>query len=164
MATNVSRLKHTRIDLAENVKQRMVELLNTHVVHLTDLWNQTKLAHWNVRGPHFISYHEMLDELAAHLVEAIDNVAERATALGGIAGLPIQDLAAQSKLPKWDLSVTKDVEVLRALADRWAMVANEARKFIEESEEHDSDTADLFTEVSRQLDQDLWFLEAHIEH
>ena len=77
--------------------------------------------------------------------------------------MPIQGLAQQTKLPKWDLSVTKDVEVLKALADRWAIVANEARKFIEESEEHDSDTADLFTEVSRQLDQDLWFLEAHIE-
>ena len=86
IATNVSHLKHTRIDLAEDVKKRMIELLNTHVVHLTDLWNQTKLAHWNVRGPHFLSYHKMLDDLAAHLVEAIDDVAERATALGGVAG------------------------------------------------------------------------------
>ena len=27
----------------------------------------------------------------------------------------------------------------------------------------DKDTADIFTEISRQTDKDLWFLEAHIQ-
>jgi starvation-inducible DNA-binding protein len=27
----------------------------------------------------------------------------------------------------------------------------------------DADTADLFTEISRDLDKDLWFLQAHLQ-
>jgi starvation-inducible DNA-binding protein len=33
----------------------------------------------------------------------------------------------------------------------------------ESSELGDQDTADLFTEVSREIDKQLWFVEAHIQ-
>ncbi|WP_067623787.1 DNA starvation/stationary phase protection protein Dps [Alicyclobacillus acidiphilus] len=155
-------LKHTRNNLSDQVKLHMIELLNKHVTDLTDLFVQTKLAHWNVRGPHFIAYHELFDELAGHLLELTDTVAERVTALGGTAGLPVQSIATQTSLPKWELQLSQDEKVIRALADRWAVVANSAREAVVASADEDPDTSDLFTEVSRQLDKDLWFLEAHL--
>ncbi|MFB5189768.1 DNA starvation/stationary phase protection protein Dps [Alicyclobacillus fastidiosus] len=158
----MSMLRKTRIDLSVDVRQHMVELLNRHVTDLTDLFIQTKLAHWNVRGSHFIAYHELFDELAGHLNELTDTVAERVTALGGTAGLPVQGIASQTSVPAWSLETTKDLSVLEALAERWAVVANSAREAIYKSAEDDPDTSDLFTEVSRQLDKDLWFLEAHL--
>lgn len=154
-------LKKSRNNLSEEIKQSMVEILNKHVTDLTDLFIQTKLAHWNVRGPHFISFHELFDELAGHLTELTDTIAERATALGGTAGVPVQTIAAETSLPEWPLKKRKDLAVLESLTERWAMVANSVRDAIEQTAD-DSDTSDLFTEVSRQLDKDLWFLEAHL--
>ncbi len=148
--------------MSDEVRQHMIELLNRHVTDLTDLFIQTKLAHWNVRGSHFIAYHELFDELAGHLTELTDTVAERVTALGGVAGVPVQDIATQTSLPVWPLQTSQDLSVLQALAERWAVVANSAREAIFKSAEEDPDTSDLFTEVSRQLDKDLWFLEAHL--
>ena len=53
---------------------------------------------------------------------------------------------------------------LAALIDRFAVVANAVRASIDEATEAgDADTADIFTEVSRGLDKQLWFLEAHTQ-
>ncbi|MDP1471854.1 DNA starvation/stationary phase protection protein Dps [Priestia megaterium] len=143
-------------------QEHMVELLNQHVTNLTDLFVQTKLAHWNVRGPHFIAYHELFDELAGHIPELIDTIAEQAAALGGVAGRPIQFIASETSLPAWPLEESRDLAVLAALTERWAIVANSVREAIVASADEDPETSDLFTEVSRKLDKDLWFLEAHL--
>ncbi|CAB3390011.1 MULTISPECIES: DNA starvation/stationary phase protection protein Dps [Kyrpidia] len=158
----MTKLQSTKISLPENLRRDMVELLNRHVVLLTDLSIQTKLAHWNVRGPHFIAYHELFDELGGRLMEITDMVAERAVTLGGTAGVPVQEVAKRTTLPAWPVEQRRDAEVIRLLAERWAVVANSVREAIAASAETDPDTSDLFTEVSRQLDKDLWFIESHL--
>jgi starvation-inducible DNA-binding protein len=50
------------------------------------------------------------------------------------------------------------------LAERYGQVANTVRKAVSESAEAgDANSSDIFTEVSRGLDKQLWFLEAHLE-
>jgi starvation-inducible DNA-binding protein len=50
------------------------------------------------------------------------------------------------------------------LVERYAAVAESTRKAIDTAEQaEDMDTADLFTEVSRDMDKSLWFLEAHLQ-
>jgi starvation-inducible DNA-binding protein len=45
-----------------------------------------------------------------------------------------------------------------------AQYAASTRRAMEESDDlGDTSTNDLFTEVSRQIDKDLWFLEAHLQ-
>ncbi|WP_080873714.1 DNA starvation/stationary phase protection protein Dps [Oceanobacillus timonensis] len=147
---------------SEKSREHMIDLLNQQVTDLTDLFIQTKLAHWNVRGPQFIAYHEFFDDLADELPELIDTVAEQAGSLGGSAGKPVQFIASETRLPAWELQNTKDILVLEKLTEHWAIVANNMREAVEVSAEEDPDTSDLFTEVSRKLDKNLWFLESHL--
>jgi starvation-inducible DNA-binding protein len=94
----------------------------------------------------------------------VDVIAERATALGGLARGTVRMAAANSQLPETELEVTDSLATVEALADRYAAVASSMRQAIESAEDQgDADTADLFTEVSRALDKSLWFLEAHLE-
>lgn len=158
----MSPLKDTRIQLSGAVRESVVALLNRHVTDLTDLFIQTKLAHWNVRGPHFLAYHQMFDELAGHLDGWIDAIAERAATLGGYAGVPVQEVASSTSLPAWPMEVRSGRGVVEALTERWAGAANGVREAIAATAVPDPDTSDLFTEVSRQLDKDLWFLESHL--
>lgn len=159
----MSKLLSTRIDMGAEQRTAMVDVLNDVVSHLIDLHNQVKLAHWNIRGPHFIAYHELFDKVADHVTEAADMAAERATTLGGTAGATVHGIAKTTRLAEWPLAERRDSVVLRTLADRVGAVGNQVRQAIDiATEAGDAGTADLFTEISRQMDQDLWFLEAHL--
>ena len=71
--------------LREPIRSAMVDLLNQQLADVLDLGLQARQAHWNVKGPHFIGLHELLDKVAEELEDFTDDVAERTVGLGGIA-------------------------------------------------------------------------------
>jgi len=163
-AESAVRMFETRNDLGQEARRKMVDLLNQHLADTFDLLSQTKQAHWNVKGPHFIGLHELFDVFAAGLVGYVDMIAERCTALGGYAMGTARMASANSSLDEYPTSVIRDMDHVKALADRYATVAQNVREAIDEADEAgDKDTADMFTEISRDLDKWLWFLEAHLQ-
>ena len=102
-------------------------------------------------------------ELAETVEKYIDPVAERITTLGGFAAGTIRRAAAASSLPEFpDEESTEDLAFVLLLTERFAHCASVVGKAIDYvGEFHDQDTVDLLTDVSRDLDQKLWFLEAH---
>jgi len=154
----------TKIDLPLDVRNKLVDLLNRQLAALTDLRMQTKHAHWNVKGPHFYSLHLLFDTLAESLDDPIDEVAERATSLGGLAQGTAQQVARQSYLPEFPATNYDGLAVVVALVERWAAAAKATREAIDIANNlGDADTADLLTGISRNLDKHLWFLEAHLQ-
>ncbi len=154
----------TRNDIAAKDRAKLVSLLNQRLADAADLKSQTKFAHWNVKGPNFIALHKLFDELAGVLDEHVDNIAERITALGGVAMGTVRQAAAMSQTAEFPANTFKGQEVVAAIADRYASVGKAMRQAIDESDElGDKDTADLFTGISRELDKFLYFLEAHLQ-
>lgn len=152
-----------RIDLDDNTKKSMIALLNARLIDAIDLRLAIKQAHWNVKGPNFIALHEMFDQMQARVDGFADDIAERSVALGGVVAGTTQAVATGTKLSPYPQSVTTQDDHLRALADRIAAFGKLARQAINEADDAgDKDSADLFTGVSRQMDKDLWFLEAHL--
>src|SRR5262249_27498291 len=72
----------TRIDPPADARAKLISLLNQQLADTFDLMSQTKFAHWNVKGPTFIALHKLFDKLAETLEGHVDEIAERATALG----------------------------------------------------------------------------------
>ena len=161
--SNKSRVLKTRIDLAEPARRTLIELLNQQLANLADLFSQTKHAHWNVKGPQFWSLHKLFDELAGHVVEFADEVAERATALGGVANGTARMVVASTQLSEFPAGVSAGVEVVKALADAFGTTSNAIRHAIDAADKlGDAGTADLFTQIARDLDEALYFLESHL--
>jgi starvation-inducible DNA-binding protein len=153
----------TRNDLPETTRAKVCDLLNQLLADTFDLFSQAKQAHWNVKGRDFIQLHKLFDELAATLLEPIDDLAERITELGGTARGTVRMSGGNSKLPEFPLDAVEGMHHVRLLADRYANLAKSMRSAIDQSDEWgDKDTADLCTEISRELDKGLWFLEAHL--
>jgi starvation-inducible DNA-binding protein len=154
----------TSIDLDSETREQVVTLLNQQLADTFDLYSQTKQAHWNVKGPHFIQLHELFDTLASGILPFVDEIAERVTTLGGTAYGTARMASGASRLPEYPGDLYDGLESVQALVERYAALAATTRAAIDTSDElGDVDTSDLFTGVSKGLDKSLWFLEAHIQ-
>ena len=148
----------------QNAKGVAVSLLQARLVDAIDMALTTKQAHWNLKGPQFIGIHLMLDTFRTEQDEFVDTMAERITQLGGTARGTTQEVASGTKLPPYPVDIYQVSDHIHALIERYALVANAIRENIDEIDEAgDPDTADIFTEVSRGIDKQLWFLEAHTQ-
>lgn len=153
----------TRNDLPAATRGKVIELLNARLADAIDLGAQTKHAHWNVKGPHFIALHELFDKVAESVEEQIDTIAERVTALGGTAHGTLQSVLRTSSLKPYPEDISEGLAHVDALSAALAAFGAKVRAAIDASAQlGDADTADLFTGVSRETDKYLWFLEAHL--
>jgi len=164
MSTATAMDLDTRIDLSEATRESMVALLNQQLADTIDLDSQIKQAHWNVKGMHFIPLHRLFDELAGDFSRYADMIAERATALGGRAEGTARIAAANSRLEELPIELTHGKDFLTALVARFAEYAASTRSAIGRSaDRNDAATSDLFTEISREVDKSLWFIESHLQ-
>ena len=158
------RMHNTRNNTDSNARKVSMETLQARLVDGIDLALVIKQAHWNLKGPEFIGVHLMLDGFRDEMDDHNDKVAERITQLGGTARGTTQSVGAETKLAPYPLDIYDIGDHLAALIDRYAVYANGVRECIDETDEAgDPDTADLFTEISRAVDKNLWFLEAHVQ-
>jgi len=154
----------TRIDIDPNVRKELIELLNQQLADATDLFTQTKQAHWNVKGLDFFQLHELFDTLAKLPRKHADLLAERATALGGLALGTVRMAAENSTLPEYPVETVEGREVVNLMVERWAAYAASLRAGIKRTQElNEPTTEDLLTELSRETDEALYFLEAHLQ-
>lgn len=161
--TKKAQIFSSRIDLPVDVRTDVVAFLNKVLASTFDLYSQTKQAHWNVKGSDFYQLHKLFDQLAEELFEYIDPVAERATALGGLTMGTVRMAGENSGLAEYPM-ITQGRDHLSALAKSYASFGKMLREGIEKMIKlEDQDSADLLIQVSRKVDQHLWFIEAHMQ-
>jgi starvation-inducible DNA-binding protein len=154
----------TKNDLPEATRVKAVELLNARLADCIDLQTQTKQAHWNVKGPHFIGLQKLFDKINEDVEDYVDGIAERAVQLGGMAEGTARAVAKRSSLAEYPAKAVDGRGHVEALSSALAAFVAAARSAIDQASElGDLDTADLFTEVSRGIDKWLWFVEAHLQ-
>jgi len=152
----------TKNTLPEKVRIQLEGILQDRLADSIDLTIQAKQAHWNVKGPSFIALHELFDKIAEESEAYPDLIAERIVQFGGIAEGTIQVVDNRSSLPNYPLVLTTGQEHVEALAHSLAVYGELVRCAIKKASELDDPaTADIFTEILRGVDKNLWFIEAH---
>lgn len=168
LSTDVSfpptQLFPTRDPLPEPARRDLIDRLNRDLADTTFLLTHTKFAHWNVKGMAFWGLHDLFDELAAVLAVHIDHIAERVTALGGQAMGTAGMAVANCRLPAMPSDAVTGGEYVDLLAERLSFHDTNLYDDIDTATSYgEPDTADLLNEVSREVTQYLWFLEAHLQ-
>ena len=125
----------TKNDLPENVRTQSIELLNARLADAIDLATQTKQAHWNVKGPHFIALHELFDKINEDVEDYVDGITERAVQLGGIAEGTARTVAKRSSLAECPTTAVDGCSHVEALSSALAAFGAAARKGIDQANE-----------------------------
>jgi starvation-inducible DNA-binding protein len=153
---------NTQNDLPALTRSAVVALLNPVLADLVDLGLQAKHAHWNVKGPNFISLHELFDHVEDEVEEIADEVAERIVALGGVAHGTLQNVHRTSRLSAYSPDLLTGAAHVRALSAALTAAARFVRPMIDASAAAgDAATSDVFTQATRAIDKLLWKVEAH---
>ena len=150
--TEAPKMYETENDISQKRRSELNALMNQRLADAVDLQTQMKQAHWNVKGPSFIGLHELFDKVDEAVESYVDMIAE------GTARVA----AARSRLDEYPLSLADGLAHVEAVARALSTFGHEVRNTINEADElDDAATADLFTEISREIDKWLWFVEAH---
>jgi starvation-inducible DNA-binding protein len=153
----------TKSDLPEPTRRQMIDLCNARLADAIDLQTQTKQAHWNVKGPHFVALHELFDKVNADVEDYVDLIAERAVQLGGAVEGTARSVAKRSTLAEYPLKTGTGRQHVEALSSALAAFGKAIRAAIETSDQvGDKVTNDIFIEISRGNDKWLWMVEAHL--
>lgn len=74
----------TIIGLEENKSREIAEKLNVLLANYSVFYQNTRGAHWNIKGDQFFTLHPKFEELYDNLVLKIDEIAERILTLGAV--------------------------------------------------------------------------------
>jgi len=152
-----------RRGLAGPVRAESVMALQALLLDSVDLFTQIKQAGWNVKGPSFIVLHGLFGALAERVEAHSDTLAERIAALGVEVHGTARAVARRSRLTDYPAWAAGGRSHVAALVEQMERFTNALRIAIDiAAGRGDVVTADLFTTIARDLDRQLWLLEAQL--
>jgi starvation-inducible DNA-binding protein len=155
----------TNIGLNDEARFEVGQMLNLLLADEYVLYATTRDYHWNVTGPEFNSLHKQFEAQYGQIAEWIDDVAERARAIGVGARGNWSDLtkaARTSADPGIDLPAEHMLSELLALHEEMIVQLRSdsdacAKRF------KDAGTADFFTGLMEKHEKAAWMLRAQLE-
>jgi starvation-inducible DNA-binding protein len=134
--------------------------LQATLVDLVDLSLIAKQAHWNVVGSNFRSAHLQLDELVATARQYVDEVAERANAIGISPNGKAKTVVESSGVPEYPDNWQSVESTVAAIVDILSALIERLRARIDETDKSDLVTQDLLIEITRALEEAHWMWQA----
>jgi starvation-inducible DNA-binding protein len=146
--------------LGDTERETTGAILQATLVDLIDLSLIAKQAHWNVVGSNFRSAHLQLDELVSAARQYVDDVAERANAIGISPNGKVRTVVESSGIPEfpdnWQTVENTVASIVRILGE----LIKRLRKRIEETDKSDLVTQDLLIEIAAELEKQHWMWQA----
>lgn len=160
MSKNGKKGSNSGIGLADKPRKTLVDVLNRLLADEFVLYVKTRNFHWNVVGPNFSELHKFFETQYETLDEAIDEVAERARALDGMAAGSMTDYLKLTRLTEASSHLSAP-EMLRALLADHEQVIRQLRDDIETAADAgDKGTEDFLTGLMEEHEKMAWMLRA----
>ena len=153
------------IGVSDNDRAGVVEILNTLLSDENLLYIKTRNYHWNVVGPNFNDFHQLFEQQYDKLEEIVDEVAERARALGGHALGTVSEFLEKSRLKELPGEYPDDRTMLaNLLADHETIIQHlrlDARTCSTEFD--DTVTGEFLSEMTPVHEKTAWMLRSLLE-
>lgn len=153
------------IGLLDKNRDAVVKILNTTLADEMVLLVKTRNYHWNVTGPQFNDLHKFLDGQYGELNEIVDEVAERARSLGGMAMGTMGEFQKQSRLKEHPSQHPSAKSMLSNLLNDHESIIRTMRADLQicQDTHGDAGTADFLTGLMEQHEKMAWMLRSFLE-
>ncbi|HEY7487653.1 MAG TPA: DNA starvation/stationary phase protection protein [Streptosporangiaceae bacterium] len=138
------------------------DALQNTLVDLLDLTLIAKQVHWNLKGSHFRSVHLQLDEVVGIARAHTDIIAERAAALGISPDGRAKTVAEGTELPGIKGGWIQDTDGVRTMTTMLRAIVTRVRQRIDDTEEPDLVSQDIFLDIARDLEKQAWMFEVQL--
>jgi len=163
MAFAPIRLYATRLDMPTEIRIYLITLLHQTLACTLDLHSQVKQTSWNIKGKDAVALQTLCTTIAAALARDADAVAARIAVLGGAVMGTVRIVAAHSPLSEYPADLVEGIDHALALAERMAYYMKTLRDALTAATDvEDTSTAALYTDILRQVEQQLWALETYL--
>jgi starvation-inducible DNA-binding protein len=152
------------IGIAEKQRQAVVAILNTVLADEFVLYTKSRRFHWNVQGPNFSELHDLFQKQYEQLSQIVDDVAERARALDGVAAGSLEEYLRLTRLNE-EPTRSYDARGMIAalLADHETLIRSLRRDLRTCSDQHgDEGTMDFLTGLMQAHEKTAWMLRAYL--
>jgi starvation-inducible DNA-binding protein len=156
----------TNIGLNDDTRLEVGQMLNLLLADEYVLYVTTRDYHWNVTGPEFPSLHKQFETQYEQVADWIDQVAERARAIGvGALGnwSDLTKAARSSADPGVGLPAEHMLAELLALHEELIVQLRSDSKACAE-QFNDAGTSDFLTGLMEQHEKAAWMLRAQLEN
>lgn len=155
----------TNIGLDDEARLAVGQILNLLLADEYVLYATARDYHWNVTGPAFLNLHRQFEEQYGQIAQWIDDVAERARAIGAGARGNWADLTSAARLsadPGIGLAAPAMLKALLNLHERM-IVRLRADHETCLARFKDAGSADFLTGLMEQHEKAAWMLRAQLE-
>lgn len=146
-------------------REGVIGLLSPLLADEYVLYTKMRNYHWNVVGPQFNDLHKFFQEQYEALDDVVDEIAERATTLGGHAVGTLAEFVQLARLKEHPARYPDAREMLAdLLADHEAIIRT-LRRDAETADEqhHDLGTNDFLIGLMQQHEKMAWMVRAFLE-
>jgi starvation-inducible DNA-binding protein len=152
------------IGLKENQRKPAIDILNRLLADEVVLYVKTRNFHWNVEGPQFSELHKFFESQYDVIDEIMDEVAERARALGGYAAGSLAEFSGSTRIKEASGAAAPAKEMLaQLLSDHQVIIRNLRAEAAEVGDKHgDAGTEDFLVGLMEKHEHMAWMLRAYV--
>ncbi|MDY3317662.1 DNA starvation/stationary phase protection protein [Riemerella anatipestifer] len=151
------------IGLKESDCQNITEKLNILLANYSIFYQNTRGAHWNIKGADFFTLHPKFEELYDSLVLKIDEIAERILTLGATPKHNYSDYLKLSSI-KESKEVTDGNKCVEQILEAFKVVINLQREILEiASEAGDEGTNSQMSDYIKEQEKEVWMYNAFLD-
>lgn len=141
------------------------ELLNRVLADGNVLYIKLRKFHWNLSGDNFLELHELFEAQYDAVADAMDEVAERISTLGGFAIGTTTEFGKLTQLKESPGKNPSNQEMLRELVGDHETIIKSLRQFVDDTDKKygDMGTSDLLTGLMAAHEKMAWKLRKYFK-
>jgi len=153
------------IGMTDKDRDGVVKALTALLADEYVLYTKTRNYHWNVVGPHFSDLHKFFESQYEELDDIVDEVAERARAVGGHAIGTLQEFTQHARVKEHPAHYPASPEMIADLLGDHETIIRQLREDVQMTAEkyHDVGTSDFLTGILEQHEKMGWMLRANLD-